>query len=370
MSGRPELKALTGARGLAAWAVVLFHVRFQLIGFGGGDGPLALGNLAVDFFFVLSGFVIWLTYVDQLRTGGLAAIPRFLQRRIARVWPLHMVMLGGMLAFAFVVMATGRPVDGAYPFAELPLHVLLVQNWGFTPDLSWNVPAWSISCELAAYLVFPLLVFAIDWRKLPAWLLLGVIAALAGLLTATFGSYAANDLGAQVPRFGLVRCLLEFAIGTIICALWLRWRDRPLLPALGAVATIALLTAAPLLGLVPGTLAFPMLFAAAVLLLALTSGLRGNPFEWAPVHYLGEISYATYLSHWLLWIVFKILFISSAEAGMSLPLFALFAAVVLAASIVLYHGVERPAQRWINRLKLPQRQRDAAAAAGEEQPAA
>lgn len=88
-----ELRALTGARGVAAWFVVLFHLRAAL---GVSDGVqrfLAKGYLAVDFFFLLSGFVIWLSYANRIAVQRWRAIPGFLRRRVARIWPLHLVML-------------------------------------------------------------------------------------------------------------------------------------------------------------------------------------------------------------------------------------------------------------------------------------
>lgn len=351
MTQRYELRALTGARGIAAWFVVLFHLRFMFAGIGGAHGPLSYGYLAVDFFFVLSGFVIWLTYGEKLRAQGIVGIPEFLKRRIARVWPLHLFMLGCAIPFAVLLAISGRPDWGQYPPAELPLHFLLLQNWGFTDRLTWNVPAWSISCELAAYLVFPFLVLAIDWRKLPTIALLAAAAIFAGLVWAIFAATGATVLGEGITTIGVPRCLGEFAIGTVICALWLRWRESPMLPALGVTATGVALLAAHIAGLLPQTFAIPLAFAALVLLLALTSGMRGNILESAPVHYLGEISYATYLGHWLLWMGFKLVFITGHDMGWGL--FALFAAMVLASSALLYHFVERPAQRWLNRLPLP-----------------
>jgi len=350
--GANELRALTGARGVAAWAVVLFHVRLILEGSGGLHGPLSYGYLAVDFFFVLSGFVIWMSWATRVRDGGWAAVPGFLRRRIARIWPLHLLMLAGAVAFALVLIATGRNDADQFPFAELPLHVLLLQNWGFTDKLVWNVPAWSISCELAAYLLFPLLVFTVDWRRVPSWALLAGIVACAALLHQVFALEGATSLGQLVTKWGVLRCLTEFAAGSMACALWLRWRERPGTPAMVAAAIGGALLVACMAGLVPQTLAMPLVFAALVLLLALTSGMRGNPLEWTPVHYLGEISYATYLSHWLLWIGFKILFV---REGMPVAwsLFAAFALLLVALSAALYHGVERPAQRWINAFRPP-----------------
>ncbi|MBO9711398.1 acyltransferase [Sphingomonas sp.] len=351
MSPRPELKALTGARGIAAWLVVLFHLRFMMQGVGGPAGPLSYGYLAVDFFFVLSGFVIWLTYADRLRAQGLAGAPDFLRRRVARVWPLHLFMLAIALVYALALASLDRADWAQYPPAELPLHILLLQNWGFTPDrLTWNVPAWSISCELAAYLLFPLLVIAVDWRRLPTPVLLAAMLGFAAALHAIFAFNRATVLGQALTSIGVLRCLGEFALGTIVCALWDRWRGRPALPALGALVVMAALPAAWLTGLLPQTAALPLAFAALVLLLALTSGMRGNVLEWTPVHYLGEISYATYLGHWMLWMGYKLAFIHAHE--MSWLQFGLFVVLVLLASAGLYHRIERPAQRWINRLSL------------------
>ena len=66
---RPELRPLTAVRGIFAWAVVLYHVRLACLGWlpAGVMAVLAKGYLAVDFFFLLSGFVIWLNYGERLR---------------------------------------------------------------------------------------------------------------------------------------------------------------------------------------------------------------------------------------------------------------------------------------------------------------
>lgn len=343
----PELKALTSMRGIAAWFVVLFHIRFAL----GLPDPemhlLAKGYLAVDFFFLLSGFVIWMTWGERIRTGGLAAIPGFLQRRIARVWPLHLALLGFGIAIAAALELTGRGSD-QFPWHELPLHILLLQNWGFTPHLTWNDPAWSISCELAAYLLFPLLALAIDWRRVPSWAVIAVIAALLGLLHWIFASRGAWALGQEITSLGLIRCLIEFAAGTAIAALWLRWQEAWRVPAVASFALALAFATGWALGL-PETLAAPAAFAALLLALALTSARRGNPLEAGWIHYLGEISYATYLSHYLLWFAFKLAFVSDTHA-VSWPLVAAFLLLVLAASAALYHLVERPAQKWVNNL--------------------
>lgn len=339
-----ELRSLTSARGVAAWLVVLYHVRLSIAGL---PAPVAAmlgkGYLAVDFFFLLSGFVIWLAWHERLRDGGAAATIRFLQKRLARIWPLHAVMLAAAAALALLLAATGRP-DPAFPAAELPLHLLLVQNWGLTSALRWNDPAWSISCELAAYLLFPLLATAIDWRRLQTAALLAIATGL--LLALHIAMRGEPKLGADIPQFGLIRCLAEFTTGTIVAALWLRIR----------VAWVPLVAAALLLAAwaagTPETLVVPATLAALLLALATHSAQRGRSGSIErTLHRLGEISYATYLSHFLLWKLFKLALVRDATAVPPL-LIALYLVVVLAASAGLYRFVEKPAQRWINALPI------------------
>ena len=345
-----ELRALTSVRGLAAWLVVLFHIRLSVAGLPPGVvAALGKGYLAVDFFFLLSGFVIWMTWGERIRQGGLPAVPGFLQRRVARVWPLHIFMLGFAVATALALQLTGRGSD-QFPWHALPLHVLLLQNWGFTEHLTWNDPAWSISCELGAYLLFPLLALAIDWRRVPSWAVLAAVTALIALLHSIFAGRGAVALGQEITSLGLIRCILEFACGTAVAALWLRWRGAWRLPALASLALALAFATGWALGL-PETFAAPALFAALLLGLALTAARAGNPLEAGWLHYLGEISYATYLSHYLLWFAFKLAFVEDAHA-VSWPLVAGFLLLVLAASAALYHLVERPAQRWVNALKI------------------
>jgi peptidoglycan/LPS O-acetylase OafA/YrhL len=345
---RPELRALTSVRGIAAWMVVLFHIRLTIDGLPQGwVRVFAKGYLAVDFFFLLSGFVIWLSWGDRLRAEGWRGVPAFLHKRVARIWPLHLAVLGGAVLLASALALTGRHDPAEFPFRELPLHIFLVQNWGFTDKLSWNDPAWSISCELAAYLLFPLLVRAVDWRTLPSWLV--TMTATAFLVILAAATTHLPTLGYDIAHYGLIRCLTEFAAGSALCALWMRWREAPSLPAILAFAVAAAMLAGWAAGL-PEQCAVPFAFAALLLGLALTSGMRGNPLDWAPLHYLGEISYATYLSHFMLFMVFKLVFVSDAHA-VPPALIAIFLAMVLASSVALYHLVERPAQKWVNSIK-------------------
>ena len=328
-----ELRQLTGARGIAALAVVLYHLRLSIAGLPAPVvAVLAKGYLAVDFFFLLSGFVIWLAWHDRLP----AETPRFWQKRVARIWPLHLLMLGVAVALAAMQAMRGHP-DPAFPWAELPLQLLLLQQWGTTSALHWNDPAWSISAELAAYLLFPLLIRAADWRRWPAWALVAVAAAALAILPPVIGT---GSLGHDIARFGLLRCLCEFTAGTTLAALYRRG-GSPVAPL-----AIALACALAWLAGAPETLAVPPLFAAA--LLALARG-RAPLLATRPIHWLGEISYATYLSHFLLWKIARLFLSPGAQPPAAIAIYLLG---VLLASHILYRWWELPAQRWLNRRPL------------------
>ncbi len=342
---RPELRPLTSIRGLFAWAVVLYHVRLACLGWLPPPviQVLAKGYLAVDVFFLLSGFVIWLNYAERLR--GRRATADFLVRRIARIWPLHAAMLAFALGLALLLLATGREAWN-FPFGQLPLHITLIQNWGFTRALSWNDPAWSISCEWAAYLLLPVAAWLVPARRLPTPVLAGAALAPLLILFAILHATGNPTLGADIPRFGLVRCLSEFACGAMLCALWKRWQA-----SLQAEIGCAIAGIAALAGWASGvseTLAFPFASAALLLALALGAERSRHPLSGRAVHWLGEISYATYLSHFLLFFVVKLLLVRDLHHAAPWVI-AAYLLTVLGASAALHHGVERPAQRWILR---------------------
>lgn len=336
-----ELRALTGARGIAAWLVVFYHLRLSLPPV---PDPvmtvIAKGYLAVDFFFVLSGFVIALSWRSRIEQRGWAAVPGFLKRRFARVWPLHAVVLTGGAVMAAALWATGRHLPDDFPFAELPLHYLLIQNWGLTRSLSWNDPAWSISAEFAAYLLFPLLVLAAAKLHLPAAARIGGIALIAAALATANWARGAAGLNVDIAHFGVIRCLAGFAIGMLVHAFWSSCSGLGPLVVVAGVAGIGWAS-----GWAGEALAVPLLFAAIVFALA-----ARDP-RWlggAMLHRLGEWSYATYLAHFLMWKAFKLVFVH-APGPVAWPLIALYFVLLIAASALLYRFVELPAQAWINR---------------------
>jgi peptidoglycan/LPS O-acetylase OafA/YrhL len=166
-------------------------------------------NLFVDLFFVISGFVIAKQYLE--RVGGPDDIKRFLWRRIARIYPLHLLTLAFYLAIAAVLqLGLARGENPArYPLSDLPAQLLMLHAL-IGERLTFNFPSWSLSAEMFCYLLFPFLAAgAARWRSSVP--IIVVIAVLANSAVSGF-----TDAGAWtewINRGGMFRALPSFVLG-------------------------------------------------------------------------------------------------------------------------------------------------------------
>lgn len=344
---RTELPALTSVRALLAWWVVAFHVLpVAPFGFNRRAPLLSKGMLAVDCFFLLSGFILCHVHPRILDAPRRAPVADFLVSRLARIYPLHAAMLA---AFGANVVAYRLLRSHGHAFADdtLPAllrQVLLVHGWLPSNDFrSWNVPSWSISSEWAAYLLAPLIFFAITRASRHALLLLLALGGGLAVWLLETGRMGHADL--KIPRV-----VLEFTLGATMRALvpfvlpfLLRIRNPGLVVGWLACAVAA---ASPH----PGLLLLGMSWV--LLLLSLrserTTG-RLARLERVTI-YLGETSFAVYMCHALvlmLWSGHQPRFLAHAPAAeLVVAALTLMLVIQLLASL-LHHTVERPAQRWI-----------------------
>jgi peptidoglycan/LPS O-acetylase OafA/YrhL len=313
MRSANEIRSLTGLRGFAALYVVLFHYFFGVSSTNAITTFLAHGYLAVDLFFVLSGFVMALNYGHLFAAGpSLGAYATFLGRRLARIYPLYLAAT--VAGFILVVVGGLRYPHDAPLGAALLANVLAVQTWGFVQ--SFDQPAWSISAESAAYLLFPALVIPTLFRRpITAWVATAVCAATLTALCLLPAALVPGQHGADAPidfhlpwlALPLLRCVPEFALGLLAY----RLATTPLGRALGSSRWLAPSVALLVLAL----LTLPRTDLAAVLLFPLlTTGLVDARLErWesgphligrllasAPANILGRLSYSVYLTHELL----------------------------------------------------------------------
>jgi peptidoglycan/LPS O-acetylase OafA/YrhL len=362
----PDLRALTGLRFLAALWVVLYtawpHLDVSWV-------PVAVtrGYLGVETFFILSGFILSHVYLEaagekRFRYGG------FLWARMARVYPLHLVTLFGMIGLGLAAGVAGLSIDGSLTdWRSLPANLTLTHAWGLAPGSAFNHPSWSISAEWAAYLGFPAFAF-VAWRMRNRPVLATALAAAFALgLYAVFQPLAGYSLTEATFRWGALRIVPCFALG---CALYLIHR-RGGIPFAGPVALIsgAAVLASASLGLWD---AFTVLAAGGLILgLGSLDNARAGVLGSRLGVYLGEISYSIYM-------VFApvLLLMTNVAARLTgaddkrfhiIVWLAVVAAIPVTA-MVTYHLVERPARKALRGLADRRAERSAAAKARTNSP--
>jgi peptidoglycan/LPS O-acetylase OafA/YrhL len=324
------LHHLTGpSQKLEATALLLPHTLFTLI---------RGGYQAVTTFFVLSGFVLTRSYPAMLWNQRNTL--RYALGRAARVYPVYLLSLAVAAPF---ILADQTPDKSGYVAA----HLLLVQAWLGAIPVSWNTPAWSLSCEMFFYAAFPLAALFIrraNWRNI------ALAAAIACCLTRAMWAAGVSD--SIKPLVHLSDFLMGIAAG---CGYeLLQRRASPprgwwlYLPGFaGVAAVIAYPEALP--RFVDLNSALRPLNGLLLIGLALGDGVLARALSTPVAVYLGKSSYAMYILHVpILWWCLR----RSPEFP---PLF--YIAIVIAVSALVYGAFEEPANRTLrSSLRDPARQ--------------
>ena len=338
-----DLRPLTALRFMAALWVVLYTFWPNLdVSFM--PNLAAKGYLGVELFFILSGFILSHVYLNAFAEKRFS-YRGFLWARIARVYPLHVFTLLGVMALGLAAVAVGMNIDASVlSWKSLPAHLLMLHAWGFASEAGWNHPSWSISAEWFAYLAFPLFALA-AWplRKRPWVATAGAAVFLMGLYAA-FERFAGFPLTEATFRWGALRIVPCFAYG---CALYLVYRRAPL-PRAGLLA----ISAAIVMVASASVLAWDAItvLAAGLLILALASIPDGRA-GWLgskPAVYLGEISYSVYMVC-APWQILAVNLAARATGADDKRLHVLvWLGIILGlivAAAATYHLIERPARK-------------------------
>lgn len=308
---------LESMRGVAACMVVLFHSPFAFY-----DRSTAfIGNayLFVDFFFVLSGFVMSHAYSEKIGNG--LGFVNYITLRLGRIYPLHLFMLlvwvPFILAKQYLYMHGygGKDQLVENSFIAFIANFFLLHAVGFTHALSFNQPSWSISAEFFAYLAFYLLTLAVD-RKNKLY-----VPALIVLLCYSFLFHLEGRQGFDTTfDFGFVRCLGAFYIGVMI------YRIKPLFDKLGAqrvinpleiLAVVLMVSGITVVGDSKILLVLTLLSFCVVLLVFSTerSGWLGGLMQDGLMRKIGLWSYSIYMVHKLVLVAVS----NVLEFGFKLP---------------------------------------------------
>jgi peptidoglycan/LPS O-acetylase OafA/YrhL len=291
-----EIKALTSLRGIAAMAVVMQHFSATAQTHAAVSIPSLVphGYMAVDLFFVLSGFIMAYTYRTDFELRGNRAMPSFLLKRAARILPLNTVVV-----IAIVCAGTGSGIllgrNIFYSSANLPYDVIcnlfLLQGLGWGTNL--NGPSWSICTEFAAYLLFPLLLalaFSRQTLVTGVTLLISVAA-----LVVTAIAHPRLGLDVSSVQGELVLCFAQFILGLFTYRVtqmpsirgWLEADSPAILAAGWVVASLCLRID------ILAAIGFPAIVAT----LACNRGRVADLMAMRLPYFLGEVSFSIYLIH-------------------------------------------------------------------------
>jgi peptidoglycan/LPS O-acetylase OafA/YrhL len=342
------VRPLTGIRALAALMVLGMHTEQNVpAGLDRLFPFFARGYLGVDFFFVLSGYIITHVYFANLASPNLSAVRIFLWHRFIRLYPVHITVLAALVAIVSFGGAAGFALNNPqeWQWNDLLWQLTLLQAWGVTRSPGWNAPSWSISAEWFAYLLFPLLAPALNWVRQRGIALLIAVTALTAM--ALLFAMADWTLNTWVGAPALTRVFGEFLCGAALCravALSHEW-PLPRGDVLGTGAFIAFLFGASVglqdVALIP-------LLALTILGAAISGGhlarlLGSRPFVW-----LGDVSYSVYMVHFPVLIVIRRFWerLGFSEWQLAGKIFAFLATVVLVVALaaMLFYVVERPAR--------------------------
>lgn len=357
--------SLTAMRGVAALLVAFFHLRYGIVGVPWFDHYIftfrfgSRGYLWVDFFFILSGFILAYRYRDLCHKLDVRVYGHFIWQRVARIWPLHIVTMGAALLYLGLKHGASYLSQGA-----IIANLLLVHGWGryFSPPL--NFPSWSLSGEWGAYLVLPLYLFAVGPIRRGVFHL-SIVAGLFAALVWYAAQFGHGTLDLLREEWGLGRCLIEVAIGVSLFRLnevlrpWQVARvgkvavgitklcDAAAAAVFAAIFLVFTYTACDLY--------FVPLAAALILCLSLAEGPFSTFLQWRPMVLLGEISFSIYMLHgFVLWICQDV----PASFKAKLPFWsgALWLAgahlLVLGLAYVSFELIERPAHRVLTMKKV------------------
>ena len=384
-----RLDSIQALRGLAAYLVLVYHVRaLELLGISesGATEPALVGGLfkngyaGVDLFFAISGFIM--VYVTISRAETFSTVKDFLLARIFRIYPPWWLFAG--LMCVYLVATYGVPWDTeALAREDMPGWNHIFRSFLLLPQPNFPVlgVGWTLVHEMYFYLVFALILLA-PRKLLPAWLALWALVVTGGALLGWSGIYARNFV-----NLIFYPMTLEFIAGAITAWIFVKWGSfyPAIWLSLGLISLLLILIFYP--APTPFTLIWGrmlvftlpcclMIYGAA----GLQHRLNGKAAKW--MARLGDWSFGLYLSHMLTLSALRRLYpavADVAETRFGLPkpiadvlrlgspgildnIFFLVTGILIATLVaaISYYLFEQPVLKFLSRFRHKQRDRDKA----------
>ena len=328
---RQHFLALDGLRGVAALLVMTYHISLA----NGYRQIAPLGFLAVDLFFLLSGFVIAKSYEQRFEAG--LGVGRFMLLRLLRVYPL--IFLGLLLGAAWSLIVG----DGSFN-ALSAINFLILPVFFARTLFPFDGPVWSLLFELFANLAHVTIL-----RRLGAIALLLVALSSGALLMTAMIHFSSASLGSDPNTFiaGFARVGFSYVTGII---LYRRIRSREVsewrVPLIVPIALLIGVLHGPPASFwaIERSAGIIFIIFPAILVISIHQRPTGR---WATaMTWLGRLSFPLYAIH-LPIVIFAAPLIADQPQATRLPLWILFVFLIGAAALTLEQRIDLPLRRWL-----------------------
>ena len=285
MESQHRLDGLDVWRGIAALMVAMYHFNVNSL----IHDIFLIKNswLFVEFFFVLSGFIMMYTYSGKILTKE--QLNLFLFKRFSRIWPLHIFILLLFVPVALAGYFIGSLDSARFSFSAFASNIFLVQSLGLNDGVTWNSPSWSISSEFWVYVAFGILNLSITK---------GVLRFIVVSLTCLAILFAFSNMG-DAYKLAFFRCGYSFFLGCVVFYFFKcnKIRSGTLVEALSLLSVLILMSCFYIDGDDFFAYFMPILFCFMIFAFARghgrVSGLINNRF----LIKLGKFSYSIYMTH-------------------------------------------------------------------------
>lgn len=353
----PMIAALTGIRSVTALWVVVDHLQDPLFDlFPGLEGflryPVQNGHLAIEIFFVLSGFIMAHNYAARMDIGPVYR--KFLWARVARIYPVHLTTLLMVVLLSFTSPPAFRRALGE-DFPDNPVN--LVGNLFMLQSIpgfrGYDAPSWSLCCEFGAYLFMPVLAWWATRLTPRAALVWSAVVLLGGVVA--LNVTAVTNPWKMSYSIMWIRILVEFTAGVL---LWAWWREKDRGSARWDVVAIGCL-------LVTGFVCFTVdpesrltfvalpFLAVFVLACASATGPFGRLLCTRPMVWSGNLTYSLYLVHCVTYLVIQQVLpyerVDEAPLIVRIGWFTIALVWIALSAIGMYYLVEEPGRKLLMR---------------------
>lgn len=340
-----KISQITFTRFLAAMAIVISHFNKDLFLYKIDyiSKIFLNANVGVSYFFILSGFIMIVAYHKKDKI----AYFDYYKNRFARIYPLYVV---GLLLYLITRFSNFSIYKGF-------LYLFGLQSWIPGEAMILNFPGWSISVEFLFYLLFPLLYnYLYSKGNKSIW----VITAIIWIITQVFCNLYSGSSYYKGPHteshellyyFPLMH-INEFLVGNLAGLYFVKNSGQKNYDVPVVIIFGLLLLSLVFVPLFYHNGLMALLFIPLIILISRNNGLITKFFSWKPLEYLGEASYAVYITHIpVLYILREVLKWNHYDFSIDI-VFGIYIIVLIITCILFYQFIEKPLRDYLKRVKI------------------